>query len=102
MHHPPDPAHPRPLSLPGPSDGVDAGHNPDLLDMRRRFVGGLVLAVPLLVLDLLGLQWDGLGWLELALATPVVFWCGWPFFVRAVASLHHRSPNMFTLIALGV
>src|SRR5262249_27782257 len=43
-----------------------------------------------------------LNWLQLVLATPVVLWCGWPFFERAWASIVHRSPNMFTLIALGV
>ena len=43
-----------------------------------------------------------LNWVQLALATPVVLWCGWPFFQRAWLSVVHRSPNMFTLIALGV
>ncbi len=43
-----------------------------------------------------------LNWIQLVLATPVVWWCGWPFFERAAASLLHRRPNMFTLIALGV
>src|SRR5437763_15159970 len=43
-----------------------------------------------------------LNWLQLILATPVVLWCGWPFFARASLSLVHKSPNMFTLIALGV
>jgi Cu+-exporting ATPase len=43
-----------------------------------------------------------LNWVQLALATPVVLWCGWPFFERASASVIHRSPNMFTLIALGI
>ena len=42
-----------------------------------------------------------LGWMEFALATPVVLWGGWPFFQRAWASVIHRSPNMFTLIAIG-
>src|SRR5262249_33882429 len=42
------------------------------------------------------------NWLQLALATPVVLWSGWPFFARAAASIVNRSPNMFTLIALGV
>ena len=41
------------------------------------------------------------NWMGLVLATPVVFWCGWPFFERAWASVVNRSPNMFTLIALG-
>src|SRR5262249_29331570 len=43
-----------------------------------------------------------LNWVQLILATPVVFWCGWPFFERGWASVVHRSPNMFTLIALGI
>ncbi len=43
-----------------------------------------------------------LNWLQLALALPVVLWCGWPFFVRGWSSVVHRSPNMFTLIAIGV
>ena len=43
-----------------------------------------------------------MGGIELLLATPVVLWCGWPFFVRGVESIANRSPNMFTLIALGV
>jgi Cu+-exporting ATPase len=83
-----------------PRTAADEGPNPELIDMRRRLVIGAVLAVPLVVLHFLHLH--GLGWLEFALATPVVFWCGWPFFVRAAASLRHLSPNMFTLIALGV
>jgi len=41
-------------------------------------------------------------WIEFALATPVVLWCGWPFFARGWASIKFRSPNMFTLIAMGV
>jgi Cu+-exporting ATPase len=95
---------------------ADEGPNPELLDMRRRFWIGALLTVPLLVLDMaahahlidalsLGsrLNVHGyLGWLELLLATPVVFWCGWPFFVRAAVSVKQISPNMFTLIVLGV
>ena len=42
-----------------------------------------------------------MGWLQMALATPVVLWCGWPFFERGWASVVHRSLNMFTLIAMG-
>jgi Cu+-exporting ATPase len=79
---------------------ADEGPNPELVDMRRRFWIGVVLTVPLIVLGMLhGLH---LGWLELVLATPVVFWCGLPFFVRAIQSIVLLSPNMFTLIALGV
>ena len=81
---------------------LDEGPNPELVDMTRRFLVAAVLTVPLLVLHLLmlhGLYW---GWLQFALATPVVFWCGWPFLQRAWMSLVQRSPNMFTLIVLGV
>jgi Cu+-exporting ATPase len=83
-----------------PRTAADEGPNPELIDMRRRFWFGAALAVPLVVLHLLHL--GGFGWVEFALATPVVFWCGWPFLVRAAASVRHLSPNMFTLIALGV
>ena len=85
--------------------------NPELADMSRRFWVSLVLSLPLLALmvsELMpsmplqhlfsGRTW---AWIELALATPVVLWCGWPFFERAWQSLVHRSPNMFTLIGLG-
>jgi len=79
---------------------LEEGPNPELIDMRRRFWFGVILTVPLLVLDM---AFHGhLGWLQLLLATPVVFWCGWPFFVRAAQSVVHLSPNMFTLIILGV
>ncbi|HWG47472.1 MAG TPA: heavy metal translocating P-type ATPase [Gemmataceae bacterium] len=79
---------------------AEEGPNPELLDMRRRFWIGLVLTIPLLVLHMLHLPHP--GWLELVLATPVVFWCGLPFFVRGVLSVARLSPNMFTLIVLGV
>ncbi len=87
----------------------DAGPNPELIDMSRRFWVGVALATPVLVLEmgrhLFGI--DGLippswnGWLQFILATPVVLWAGWPFFERAWASLQTRNLNMFTLIALG-
>ena len=86
--------------------------NPELADMTRRFWVGVVLTAPLLVLamgDMLpGRPVEGIlgptigGWLQLVLATPVVLWAGWPFFVRGWQSILQRSPNMFTLIALGV
>jgi Cu+-exporting ATPase len=79
---------------------ADEGPNHELLDMRRRFGIGLILTVPLLVLHMSMLPHP--GWVELLLATPVVFWCGWPFFVRAAVSVVQRSANMFTLIVLGV
>ena len=72
--------------------------NPELIDMTRRFKISLVLTIPLLVL----MFWDKqIPWLELALATPVVLWGGWPFFERGWLSIVHRSLNMFTLIAVG-
>jgi Cu+-exporting ATPase len=87
--------------------------NPELKDMTRRFWISTALTVPLVLLamlrhlpaahELLGhtlLQWGPL--IELALATPVVLWGGWPFFERAWASLVNRHLNMFTLIGLGV
>jgi Cu+-exporting ATPase len=85
--------------------------NPELVDMTRRFKIAALLAAPVFVVgmaDMLGggrlamthgAAVNGMG---LALATPVVFWAGWPFFERAWASFVNRSPNMFTLIALGV
>src|SRR5688572_20171514 len=91
---------------------LEEGPNPELVDMTRRGWIGALLGGPVFLLAmgdmLLG---PGLGgrvniawtnWLGLALATPVVWWAGWPFFVRGWASIVNRSPNMFTLIALGV
>jgi Cu+-exporting ATPase len=75
--------------------------------MRRRFWVGVGLGLPLLILAmgpmLPGWPWPHLPMLiQFALATPIVLWCGWSFFERAGASVVQRSPNMFTLIALGV
>jgi len=83
--------------------------SPELADMTRRFWIGLALTIPVLalsmfrdVLDLDRLVSDtASAWLQLCFATPVVLWAGWPFFVRAWASLVARSLNMFTLIVLG-
>jgi Cu+-exporting ATPase len=71
--------------------------NPELADMSRRFWIGLALTVPVVALSMME-KWV---WVQLALATPVVLWCGRPFFERGWASIVHRSPNMFTLIAVG-
>ncbi|HXT21452.1 MAG TPA: heavy metal-binding domain-containing protein, partial [Thermoanaerobaculia bacterium] len=86
--------------------------NPELRDMTRRFWVAVALTAPLLVLtmgrELAGgwgerlLSPTAASWLELLLATPVVLWCGWPFFVRGWQSIVNKSLNMFTLIALGV
>jgi len=83
--------------------------NPELRDMTRRFWVGVALALPVLALEMGGEVFGlrrALGaplsnWLQLLLATPVVLWCGWPFFVRGVQSLVTRHLNMFTLIAMG-
>jgi Cu+-exporting ATPase len=84
--------------------------NPELADMTRRFWISTVLSIPLLLAvmpHLVGIdigEWvphGVLGWTQFALATPVVLWGGWPFFQRGWASVVNRSPNMFTLIALG-
>src|SRR3984957_5105186 len=85
--------------------------NPELVSMTRRFWMRGALTIPVLALgifDLLPgqplqhvLTIRAMGWIELALATPVVLWGGWPFFERGWASLVNRSLNMFTLIALG-
>ena len=83
--------------------------NPELADMTRRFWIGAVLSVPPVVLEMGGHLVGGHGlidqtlsnWIQLAFATPVVLWAGWPFFVRGWQSLVTRNLNMFTLIALG-
>ncbi|MEM7049547.1 MAG: heavy metal translocating P-type ATPase [Acidobacteriota bacterium] len=86
--------------------------NPELRDMTRRFWVAAALSLPILLLAMgdmlpgapvsrvIAPRWRVLA--ELLLATPVVLWAGWPFFERAVQSLRNRSPNMFTLIGLGV
>ena len=88
----------------------DSAPSPELADMTRRFWIGVVLALPVFVLEMGGHVFPGLHalvpmrtsiWIQLVLATPVVLWCGWPFFERAWASLVNRSLNMFTLIAMG-
>jgi Cu+-exporting ATPase len=88
---------------------AEQGESPELRDMTRRFWIGTALTVPVFALEmgghltnlnhLVGQQIS--NWLQLLLATPVVLWAGWPFFVRAVASVKNRSLNMFSLIALG-
>jgi Cu+-exporting ATPase len=89
---------------------AEEGPNPELVDMSRRFWVGLALSVPVFLIAMADMlpgrplhpYMASLNWLQLALATPVVLWCGWPFFQRAGASVVHLTPNMFTLIALGV
>ncbi|MFC4171574.1 heavy metal translocating P-type ATPase [Microvirga sp. GCM10011540] len=89
---------------------MDAGPNPELVDMTRRFWIGLVLTIPVFVLEMGGhflgishyIAQQTSNWIQMVLATPVVLWAGLPFFVRGWQSLVNRSLNMFTLIALGV
>ena len=93
--------------------GVVAGEaeNPELADMRRRFRVSLLFTLPLFAVamsDLIpgrplqhAVPGGALRWLQLALATPVVLWAGWPLLERGWQSVVNRSPNMFTLIAIG-
>ncbi|MGV2181074.1 heavy metal translocating P-type ATPase [Rhizobium rhizogenes] len=96
-----------PMGIPA----ADEGPNPELVDFTRRLWVSAALSLPLLILSMgpmLGLplrDWIGeptATWIELALATPVVLWAALPFFRRAWNSLVNRSPNMWTLIGLGV
>jgi len=90
---------------------LEAEVNPELRDMTRRFWVCLALSLPILALAMSemipgqpvqhALPPPALTWLQLALATPVVLWGGLPFFERGWASVLNRSPNMFTLIAVG-
>ncbi len=88
---------------------AEAAPNAELIDMTRRFWIGVVLTLPVLALEMGG-HLTGLHallakslsyWIQFALATPVVLWAGWPFFVRGWRSIIKRKLNMFTLIAIG-
>ncbi len=87
--------------------------NPEYDYMRKRFIFGAILTVPLVLIAMREILPGGrlleniaslgtLDWLEFFLATPVVLWAGWTFYVRAVQSVINRSLNMFTLVGLGV
>lgn len=89
---------------------ADAGPSDEFRDMTRRFWIGVLLSLPILVLEM-GVHLSEIlsrlispilsVWIQLFLATPVVLWCGWPFFERAWSSIQNRSLNMFTLVAMG-
>jgi Cu+-exporting ATPase len=91
---------------------TDDSETAELIDMRRRFWISAAFSIPLVVITMAGMfsgrpQGSGvflpaMGWIELLLATPVVLWAGRPFFVRGWQSVVNKSPNMFTLIGLGV
>ena len=91
----------------------DGEGNPEYEDMRRRFIFGAILTIPLVIIAMRTMVPGGslldeffsprvLAWVELILGTPVVLWAGWPFYERGVQSVRNRSLNMFTLIGLGV
>jgi P-type Cu+ transporter len=93
---------------------LEDGPDPELHLMESRLWIGIALTVPIFMIAMAGLipshllmeflqqNMVWLNWIQLLLATPVVLWCGWPFFARAWNSIIHRSPNMFTLIGVGV
>ena len=86
---------------------LEEGENPELADFRRRFWWSLPATLLVTVIAMSGGLFDPLlgsarAWVELLLATPVVQWGGWPFFVRWAQSIANRSPNMWTLIGTGV
>ena len=91
---------------------LESETNPELVDMTRRFWLSVVLTMPLLSIAMSDfipgnpierlLSMRTLGWIQFVLATPVVLWGAWPFFVRGWQSIVNRSLNMFTLIGLGV
>ncbi len=91
---------------------LDEGPDPELIDMTRRFWVAAILSFPLALVVMGAHLIPGLShefldsqiskWVQMLMATPVVLWAGWPFFVRAAESVKHKSLNMFTLIALGV
>jgi P-type Cu+ transporter len=100
------------MALEPVTTGEDAGPSPELIDMTRRFWIGAALSVPVVILEM-GAHVPGPNlhhfvspqlsiWVQFLLATPVVLWAGWPFFVRGWASVRNRSLNMFSLIALGI
>jgi Cu+-exporting ATPase len=101
------------MALEQKTASLEEESNPEYEDMRRRFIVGAVLTLPLLIIAMRGMIPGGrlldtfatartYAWLELIIATPVIIWGGWPFFVRGVQSVINRSLNMFTLIGLGV
>ena len=91
---------------------LEEAPNPELVDMTRRFWSAVIFGAPVVLATMADMASGGnlarfvdvhaTNWIGLVFATPVVLWAGWPFFVRAWTSILNRSPNMFTLIAIGV
>jgi Cu+-exporting ATPase len=91
---------------------LEEGPNPELVDMERRLIIAALLALPIVAIGMGDMIAGGAvtravgarlaNWIQLVLATPIVLWVGKPFFERGWRSIVSRSPNMFTLIALGV
>jgi P-type Cu+ transporter len=100
------------MALEAVSISLDQHEDPELSDMTRRFWVSLALTLPVFLISMSDLvpgrplekvlSTSALGWIQFCLATPVVWWGGWPFFARAWQSLVTRNLNMFTLIGLGV
>lgn len=85
---------------------LEADDNPELKDFQHRFWWTLPLTVVVFILAMFGealhlMQMSAQSWVEMAIASPIVLWAGWPFFTRGWQSVLHRSPNMWTLISLG-
>ncbi|MBU4446042.1 heavy metal translocating P-type ATPase [bacterium] len=96
------------MALEPRSVSIEEEPNTELINMTRRFWISLVLSIPIIFFTMAGMLFkkalisgDWQTWIELALATPVVLWCGAPFFQRGWKSIINRSLNMFTLIAIG-
>ncbi|MFT4817221.1 MAG: Cu+-exporting ATPase [Pseudohongiellaceae bacterium] len=94
------------MALEAEAPSLDEEDNPELIDFQRRFWWTLPLTASVFVLAMFGhgREWVPTQWqnyIELLLASPVVFWAGLPFFVRGIQSVRSRNPNMWTLIGLG-
>jgi Cu+-exporting ATPase len=94
------------MSLEPELPSLDEDENPELADFKRRFWWTLPFSVVVMVLAMAGHRYGWFeparqNWIELVLTLPVALWAGWPFYVRGVQSVIHRSPNMWTLIGLG-
>ena len=95
------------MTLEPVTPSLNEDENPELADFRRRFWWTLPLTIIVTLLAMAGHRLvqggiTGQSWIELLLASPVVLWAGWPFFVRGLQSIRKRHPNMWTLIGLGV